>query len=74
MPRVKTKGESIAFRLPVHLDDALNALAEDAGMTPRDFAAKIVEEYITQGEYRKPAQRANANRTGAAIAAEMFKR
>lgn len=75
MPRIKTKGESIAFRLPVHLDDALNSLAADAGMSAREFAAKIVEEFITSGaEFRRPAGSNHPARTGglgAAIASEL---
>ena len=73
MPRIKTKGEAIAFRLPVHLDDAFAKMAEDNGMTPRDYAAKIIEDFITTGEFRRAAG-ATTPRTGglgAAIVGDM---
>ncbi len=46
MSRLRTKGDSIAFRLPVHLDDILKRHAEARGLAPRDLSAEIVAEWL----------------------------
>lgn len=64
MSRPKTKGESIAFRLPVHLDDVLQAIAYKRGVTSRDLACEIVAEWVNQQTRSSPvAAQAAAGKT-----------
>lgn len=76
MPRQRTKGDSIAFRLPVHKDKLLEAAAAEVGMSPRDFAAKLVEDYLDGHRTPPPSTEAAAGVSrsgpGAALAAELL--
>lgn len=78
LPRPKLKGDAIAIRLPVHVDDVFQWEASEAGMTARDLAARILEEWVAN-RTKKSAAAAAASHTGrasttgaAALANEFF--
>jgi hypothetical protein len=72
MPRQRTKGESLAFRLPVHLDDVFTAIAAKRKMQPRDLAAEIVAAWVLDQARHptrdKPVEKSERN----PIVAEFF--
>jgi hypothetical protein len=46
MARVKTKGDALLFRLPIHLYDKLCRLAVEQRIRPTILAERIIIEYL----------------------------
>jgi len=61
MSRPRLKGDSIAFRLPVHMHDVLVVLARQDGLSPRDYVDRLVQKHINESTRSDPKAAAAAH-------------
>ena len=71
MPRIKTKGEAICFRLPVHLWDVLVELSAEANIPPQQWAHDHLVD-ILQATVRSPDVSAKVGADDQSAAARML--